>query len=189
MNPIYEAALEIQQLCLEKSWKFCFFGAIAVQRWGEPRLTQDVDLTILTGFGPEETYVTALVDHFKCRVEDCRDFAIQTRVVLLESQKGVPIDVALGAMPFEERAVARASHFGVTAKANLKTCSAEDLIVFKAFANREKDWLDIEGIAVRQQGRLDEKLILSELKPLLKLKKEPDIEGRLRTTLDHTKTR
>jgi hypothetical protein len=143
-----------------------------------------VDLTILTGFGSEEIYVQALVDNFKCRVEDCPDFAIQTRVVLLESQKGVPIDVALGAMPFEERAVARASDFGIAPKAALKTCSAEDLIVFKAFANREKDWLDIEGIAVRQQGRLDEKLIFSELKPLIELKKEPVIEKRLRKTLE-----
>ncbi len=149
-------------------------------------MTQDVDLTILTGFGPEEIYVTALVDRFKCRVEHCHDFAIQTRVVLLESQKGVPIDVALGAMPFEERAVARASDFGVTAKATLKTCSAEDLIVFKAFANREKDWLDIEGIAIRQHSKLDATLIVSELRPLLKLKREPDIEKRLRKTLEQT---
>jgi hypothetical protein len=32
-------------------------------------------------------------------------------VLLLESRDGVPIDVALGAMPFEERAIARASAF------------------------------------------------------------------------------
>ena len=29
-------------------------GGVALQRWGEPRLTQDVDLTLLTGFGDEE---------------------------------------------------------------------------------------------------------------------------------------
>jgi hypothetical protein len=44
----------------------------------------------------------------------------------------------------------------------LVTCSAEDLIVFKAFAGRERDWLDIEGIALRQRGRLDEPLIWAE---------------------------
>ena len=186
MNPIFEAALEIQQLCLERDWKFCFFGAIAVQRCGEPRLTQDVDLTILTGFGLEEAYVEALLDRFKCRLENCRDFAIQTRVVRLESGKGVPIDVALGAMPFEERAVSRASEFLIASGVALTTCSAEDLIVFKAFANREKDWLDIESIAVRQHGKLDETLILSELRPLLKLKKEPAIEKRLRKTFELT---
>ncbi len=42
---------------------------------------------------------------------DAREFALRYRVVLVRSQAGVPVDVALGAMPFEERAVARASEF------------------------------------------------------------------------------
>ena len=36
-------------------------GGYTVQRWGEPRLTQDVDITLLTGFGGEESYVDALL--------------------------------------------------------------------------------------------------------------------------------
>ncbi len=42
-----------QEFCRGEGWRFCFIGRIAVQRWGEPRLTQDVDLTLLTGFGEE----------------------------------------------------------------------------------------------------------------------------------------
>ena len=49
MNPILETALEVQRFCRSRRWRFCFIGAIAVQRWGEPRLTQDVDLTVLSG--------------------------------------------------------------------------------------------------------------------------------------------
>lgn len=30
-------------------WRFCFIGGVAVQRWGTPRFTQDIDLTLLTG--------------------------------------------------------------------------------------------------------------------------------------------
>jgi len=48
--------------------------------------------------------------------------------------------------------------------------AADDLIVFKAFAGRDKDWLDIEGIIVRQGPRLDTGLIVEELGPLLDLK-------------------
>jgi len=58
-------------------------------------------------------------------------------------------------MPFEERAVQRASPFAIQGGVTLTTCSAEDLVVFKAFAGRDKDWLDIEGIALRQHRRLD----------------------------------
>jgi hypothetical protein len=42
---VLAAAEQVQQLCQQHGWRFCFIGGVAVQRWGEPRLTQDVDLT------------------------------------------------------------------------------------------------------------------------------------------------
>jgi hypothetical protein len=53
VNPIFAAALEIQTFFRARSWRFCFIGGLTVQRWGEPRLTQHVDLTLLTGVGLE----------------------------------------------------------------------------------------------------------------------------------------
>jgi hypothetical protein len=179
VNPIFAAALEMQEFCERQRWRFCFIGALAVQRWGEPRLTLDVDLTVLSGFGAEEHYVDALLERFRARREDVRDFALQHRVVLLESENRVPLDVALGAMPFEECAVARSSSFTVSGGASIRTCSAEDLVVFKVFAGRDKDWLDVEGIVLRQSDRLDEALIWNELGPLLELKQAPEDAARL----------
>lgn len=183
MNPIFAAALEVQAFCSARGWRFCFIGALAVQRWGEPRLTLDVDVTVLTGFGTEERYVDPLLGRFKARLSDAREFALRNRVLLLQSDAGIPVDVALGAMPFEEHAVDRASDLVIDAGITLRTCSAEDLMVFKAFAGREKDWLDIEGIAVRQSGRLDEALLWRELGPLLTLKEAPEAGDRLRALL------
>jgi len=184
VNPIFAAALEAQEFCTARGFRFCFIGGVAVQRWGEPRLTVDVDLTLLTGFGAEASFVDALLTRFRARRADTRDFALRYRVVLLESSGGIPLDVSLGAMPFEERAVARASGFEVQPGVLLTTCSAEDLIVHKAFADRAQDWLDIEGIALRQAGRLlDEATIFSELRPLLELKGTPEIEARVREAL------
>jgi len=184
VNRIFVAALEVQDFCASSAWRFCFIGAVAVQRWGEPRLTRDVDLTLLTGFGREEAFVDALLGHFRGRRPDAREFALQQRVVLARSSAGVPIDVALGALPFEERTVDRATPFKVGKGQSLLTCSAEDLVVHKAFAGRTKDWLDVEGIALRQAGRLDENLIFRELRPLLELKEAPEAEGRLRHLLE-----
>lgn len=158
-------------------------GGVAVQRWGEPRLTIDVDITVITGFGSESPYVDVLLAAFTPRRPDAREFALTNRVVLVRTTPGVSIDIALGAMPFEERAVERASDYVIAPGVGLTTCSAEDLIVFKAFAGREKDWLDIEGIAVRQRGRLDETLIWTELTPLLELKEAPEAGHRLRGVL------
>ncbi len=83
MNPIFSAALELQAVCQQKRWKFCFIGGIAVQRWSEPRLTLDADLTLLTGYGKEEKYIDQLIDRFALRRPDAVEFAIRHRVLLL----------------------------------------------------------------------------------------------------------
>lgn len=179
MNPLLDAAHQLQQFCQDQNWQFCFIGGLAVQRWGEPRLTQDADMTLLTGFGNEPAYVDALLQRYEARISEARQFALQYRVVLLEAENGIPLDVALGAMPFEERSVERATFYEIAPGYILLTCSAEDLIVHKAFAGRPQDWLDIETILIRQKDELDPQIIWDELLPLVELKEEPEIVSRL----------
>ena len=62
-------------------------------------------------------------------------------------------------------------------------CSAEDLVVFKAHAGRDRDWLDVEGIIVRQGDALDVDTVWRELIPLLELKGDTEAEVRLRGLL------
>lgn len=85
MNSLFAAAIEIQTFCRDRDWAFCIIGGLAVQRWGEPRLTRDVDLTLLTGFGFEEPFVEELLGSFKGRLPDARTFALDNRVLLLAS--------------------------------------------------------------------------------------------------------
>ena len=167
---VLAAAGEVQRFCQQQGWRFCFIGGIAVQRWGEPRLTQDVDLTLLTGFGNEEEFADKLLRAFTARRTDARDFALSRRVVLVCTSSGVGIDVAFGALPFEERSVQRSSTWVWMKGQSLSTCSAEDLVVHKAFAGRDLDWGDVERVLIRQHGRLDLKQIRGELTPLLELK-------------------
>ena len=81
------------KLCRKRGWRFCFIGGIALQRWGEPRLTGDVDLTILTGFGDEAGYIEELCHGFGGRVPDVAEFALRNRVLLLRSAQGIPNDI------------------------------------------------------------------------------------------------
>lgn len=170
MNGLFAAAQEIQRLCDAEGWRFCFIGGLAVQRWGEPRVTRDVDLTLLTGFGGEDIFVDRLLNDFGSRVPDARGFARRARVVLLRTSSGIPIDIALGALPFEERSVTRASGWEVPGTAPLRTCTAEDLMTHKVFAGRDRDWSDVRGVIARQGERLDVDLITDELEPLLEAK-------------------
>jgi len=49
----------------------------------------------------------------------------------------------------------------------------------KTFASRTRDWADLEGMLIRQAGRLDWAYVLEHLTPLLELKGEPGILDRL----------
>ena len=175
MNEVIRTAAEVQTICEAEGWRFCFIGGLALQRWGEPRETVDVDLTLITGFGGEDPFVRKLLERFEGRVDNAAEFAHARRVLLLRSRSGVGIDVALGGLPFEETAVSRSSLFAFPAGMLLRTCSAEDLIVMKAFAARSRDWADIEGIIVRQTGQLDWTYIYQQLRPLAELKEAPEI--------------
>ena len=158
-----------------RKWRFCFIGGVALQRWGEPRFTVDVDLTLLTGFADEEAYVDALLNEYSSRITGAREFALRNRVLLLQSRQGVGIDVALGGLPFEESVVTRATSFVYPPGLSLITCSAEDLVVMKAFAGRGQDWVDVEQIIIRQTGGLDWAYIETQLRPLAEAKEEPEI--------------
>ena len=146
-------------------------------------MTADVDLTVMTGFGGEEPVVDALLSSLRGRIADARDFALRHRTLLLVTANGIHADVSLGAMPFEEHSVERASAFEIGDGEVLTTCSAEDLVVHKAFAARAKDWLDVDGIVQRQGAKLDRELIWTELAPLLELRDDPTIEPHLRSLL------
>jgi hypothetical protein len=75
--------------------------------------------------------------------------------------------------------VERSSLFQYPPGVDLRTCSAEDLVVMKAFAGRGQDWVDVERIIVRQTGTLDWTYVRSQLAPLAALKGEPEILDRL----------
>ena len=110
---------------------------------------------------------------------DARRFALEHRVVLVETADRIPLDISLGGLPYEGRVVERASPFVLSSEATFTTCAAEDLVVLKAFAGRVQGWLDIEGVVVRQGGGLDRDLVLDELRPLLDLKEDTEAEPRL----------
>ena len=49
MIDLFQVANQLQDFLWQQRWNFCYIGGIALQRWGEPRVTQDIDLTLLTG--------------------------------------------------------------------------------------------------------------------------------------------
>jgi len=175
VNTLFQAGARVQRVLEQHGWQFCFIGGVANFRWGTPRLTNDLDLTLLTGFGAESEYVAPLLREFESRIADAAAFAAEYRVLLLRTDDGFGVDVALGAMPFEASAITRATNVELVPGAVLRTCSAEDLIVHKAFAARPQDWVDVEGVILKQRGQLAWKQIWADLAELVELKAAPEI--------------
>jgi hypothetical protein len=122
-------------------------GGLAVALLGRPRVTRDVDGLVLL---PPERWPAFLeagrAFGFVPRLADALPFAEQARVLLLRHQpSGIDVDVALGCLPFEEEAIARARTMEV-AGVLVPLPTPEDLIIMKAVAHRDRDWLDIEGL-------------------------------------------
>jgi hypothetical protein len=184
MQDLIAAAKELQTFFDKKRWKYCFIGGLAVQKWGQPRFTSDVDMTLLTGFGKEAEFIDTLLANFDARLPDARAFALQYRVLLLRAKSGIDIDVSCGGFPFEESVVTRAKKVDIIPGTKLRFCSAEDLLVLKAFASRPIDWMDVEGILAKQTAaKLDLEYVFTQLEPLAALKEEPEIVQKLRTLI------
>ena len=175
MNGLFAAARELQDFCDRQGWRSCFIGGIAVQRWGEPRVTRDLDLTLLAGFGNEGHFTDTLLAAYEGRIGDAGAFARRNRVVLLRTATGIGIDISLGALPFEESMMDRATTFSPAPGLDIRTCSAEDLIVMKLFASRPTDIRDAEGVAARHRATLDWNYIEDHLRPLAQIKEQPGI--------------
>jgi hypothetical protein len=179
LGNLVAAAVRLQEDWESRGIDFCFIGGLAVQHWGEPRLTNDVDASVWTEFGNERPVIDRLLENLSARIEDAVGFALANRVVLAQEAFGVNVDVSLAAFPFELALIKRSEKRPYRNGAMLRICDASDLIILKAFANRPRDWQDIRGILIRSQAELDWSHINSELTMLADLKEEPEIMDQL----------
>ena len=175
LAPQLEAAATAFAMLAELGLRGCLIGGLALQRWGQPRVTQDVDLTLLAPIGSEHLIVDQLLERLSPRIADARRFALERRVLLCIAPNGVSVDISLAALTFEEEVLARASRWRQVQGIWLDTCSAEDLIIYKLVAARLQDLADVQGVVHRQRGRLDLERIRFWGRQFADLKEDPDL--------------
>jgi len=122
-------------------------GGVAASLLGRPRATRDIDAVVLLdekGCGRFLDTGTQL--GFVPRLSDPLGFAHTARVLLVRHESsGIDIDIAFGALPFEEEAITRAVWRDIGG-IRLPLPVPEDLIIMKAVAHRPRDMADIESI-------------------------------------------
>jgi len=178
VNGQFETAWRLHTFLTERRIPYAIIGGIAVQRWGQPRFTRDVDLTILLPPGREEDTLRDLVAAFPPRVKDAVGFAVEHRVLPIDVPGGSEADISLGLPGYEEDVIARAVPYDLGEGREVKLCSPEDLVVHKILAGRPQDLLDVEGIAARQAGTLDVAYVRRWLGELSRVAEDPGLIAR-----------
>ena len=131
------------------------FGAQAVTAYGVPRLSADVDVTVVLTPDDPESFASAMATGgFVLRVDDA-DFVRRTRVMpFLHVATAMPLDVVLGASGLEQEFADRAvltDIGGVT----VPVIERGDLIIAKVLAGRPKDIEDARLLWRLHHDRID----------------------------------
>ena len=131
-------------------------GGIAVIARGVPRQTVDIDATIWAeGLDVDAILPTLAAEGLVPRTADAVEFARERHVLLLRHEPtGTPLELILAYLPFERSALERAvpvDFGGVIVPA----ATAEDLIIYKAVAWRDRDRSDVERLLALHGRSID----------------------------------
>jgi hypothetical protein len=132
------------------------FGAQAVVAHGFPRMTGDVDVTVVPADGSPRALAAALVSAgLTLRVSDLDDFVERTAVLpFLHEPTGLGLDVVLGASGLENDCIDRAVAVDI-GDDTVPVIRVEDLVVLKILSGRPKDVEDVRSILRRRRLTLD----------------------------------
>ncbi|RJQ32222.1 MAG: hypothetical protein C4562_04110 [Actinobacteria bacterium] len=173
MKDPLNAAFEIHDFLTSNNIPYVIIGGLATQFWGEPRFTQDVDITILIPLDETDKFIGLITNHFESRVANDKEFAKQNRMVLIKASDGTEIDISLGIPGYEDEVMRRAIDYEIEPGKELRLCSAEDLVIHKMIAGRPIDLQDIEGIIIKQGQKLDRDYITNWLKQFAQALERP----------------
>jgi hypothetical protein len=126
-----------------------------------------VDVTVDLAGGSVPDLLDALAARgFAARIPNPEGFAERTRVLpLVHGASGLPLDVVLAGPGLEERFLSRAESFDVEG-VPVPVASAEDVVVMKILAGREKDHADAAAILAARAKRLDLAYVRATLRAL-----------------------
>lgn len=131
-------------------------GGVAAIARGPPRFTVDIDATVAgAGLSIERMFEVFDRHAITGRIPSAITFARERHILLLRHDpSGVPLDVSLAWLPFEEEAIREAEAVDF-AGVPLRVARPADLIIYKLVAGRPRDLDDVEGLLVLYGSTLD----------------------------------
>lgn len=162
-DAVEQALLRMSELLKRAKIRHAFMGGVAASAWGEPRATYDVDVAVAVS--PENhDQLVRILERNKYKLDTtptlkrvgaalqyvrAEDTTLETRVV---------VDVFLTSDEYQNEALLRRRRISFRSK-SLFLMSAEDTLLYKLLAAREKDMVDVQGILVASGDQLDMKYL------------------------------
>lgn len=181
---MFAALLEKVASALDRAGiPYMVIGGQAVLRYGEARLTRDIDLTLGVDIDrlADVLSVTAACG-FEVLV-DPEPFVRETMVLpCRDPGSGIRLDLVFSFSPYEREAIARARPVTIGATP-VGFAAVEDLVIHKIIAGRPRDLEDVRGILLKNPG-LDMTFVEGQLEAIGSAVGEPYLERLREVWLD-----
>lgn len=143
-----------------QGYRYAVIGGIALTHWGIVRATYDIDLKVLV---PNNDYAGMKQTLQAAFAQNTQSPRPENPLIVSVKVNEVIVDFLLALPGYEECIIERAVQAdlgGWTAR----ICSAEDLIIQKTVAGRDKDFMDVEALLREQHEQLDYTYIIDWLR-------------------------
>jgi hypothetical protein len=162
-SPNAELLAALAAVLRRRRLRWFVFGAQAVAVHGRPRMSEDVDVTVVVDGARVPALVAALERAgFAPRVKDIAPFVARAVVPLVHRRSKVPLDLVVAASGLERDFAARAVPTDLGG-VRVPVIAPGDLVVAKIVAGRSKDLEDVASILDAQGPALDVRHVRSLL--------------------------
>jgi len=151
---VFEALLKLLARELDRAQiPYMVIGGQAVQLYGEPRMTRDIDLTL--GLG-SEGLARVLAVCGACGLKplsaDPAGFVRETMVLpALEERSGIRVDFVFSVTDYERQAINRSRPVELGG-VSVRFAAVEDIVIHKLVAGRPRDLEDVRSIVIKNPG-------------------------------------
>jgi hypothetical protein len=174
MTGLEQALVRLARMLSEHNIPYMIIGGMANAIWGEPRSTLDIDVTVWVEDEKIGQLVALMAGTFRPIPENPQRFIRETRILPLETEAGLRIDLVFGLLPYEREAIDRAVEITV-AGAEVRFCAPEDLILHKIISERLRDLEDARMVVHRRFDSLDFTYLEPRIHELSRVLVRPEI--------------
>lgn len=143
---------------------YMVIGGQALLYHGQPRLTEDIDITLGVSCEKSRELIQAVEKISLVPVKEATEAFVRKTNVLpcLDKKTGIRVDFIFSFLTYEREAIQRGKKVKL-GRQKINFCSAEDLIIHKMFAGRPRDLEDVKNVLTKQGDKLNLSFIKKQL--------------------------